>query len=305
MFRVLSEEEASKAVRWRAPQLNNGRAKVANTRQVVSSLTQPAHQDIGELLAGAPLTTTMPQNHTSAPELQASHPVAAASTTPSAPSPKFVASAGLATANVPLPNPSADMLQTSYDEGYLLGSEKGYLRGSEEGYLRGSEEGQARGFAEGNAALHQETVVRLNGVITALNQSKIASDDTALEQEVLELSLEIARVLLRREIGVEPEALGNLVKQGLQQLPSSNDVMKSVRLHPLDAKVIRQLLIDTENLEVIDDPDLAQGDCIVESASSVVHAGLDDWLENMASQLGIYPKSDEIHDIDGGRVTTP
>lgn len=53
MFRVLSEEEASKAVRWRAPQLNNGSTKVANTRQVVSSLTQPPHQDIGNLMADA------------------------------------------------------------------------------------------------------------------------------------------------------------------------------------------------------------------------------------------------------------
>ena len=289
MFRVLSEEEASKAVRWRAPQLNNGSTKVANTRQVVSSLTQPPHQDIGNLMADVPLTTATPRTHTSAPELQASHPVAAANMSPSAHSPKLDASAVSATANLPLPNPSADMLQTSYDEGYA----------------RGTKEGQARGFTEGSAALHQQTVVRLNGVIAALNQSKIATNDTALEQEVLELSLEIARVLLRREIGVEPEALGSLVKQGLQQLPSSNGGMRSVRLHSLDAKVIRQLLIDTDNLEIVDDPDLAQGDCIVESASSVVHAGLDDWLENMASQLGIFPKSENVIDSDDGRDTTP
>lgn len=294
MFRVLSEEEARKAVRWRAPELNQNTAQIANTRQVVSSLAQPENQDIEKLLARASLKTTMPQTHTSAPELQASHPIDASSVLSSKDTLEPEVSVST-TANIPLPNPSADMLQTSYDEGYALGRD----------------EGQARGYAEGNAALHQETVVRLNGVIAALSQSKIASDDSALEQEVLALSLEIARVLLRREIAVQPEALSTLVKQGLQQLPSANDAMRRVRLHPLDAKITRDLLADTAKLEIVDDPDLAQGDCIVECASSVVHAGLDNWLENMASQLGILPKVEPdieaqvAFDNDSGQIATP
>lgn len=276
MFRVLSEEEARKAVRWRAPELNKAGVQIADTRQVVSSLKQPTQQDIDTLLAQSPQIRSAPPIHTSAPELQASHGTAASSASITAS--EVEAAMVAVTANVPLPNPSADMLQTSYDEGHS----------------RGWEEGQARGFAEGNAALHQQSVTRLNGVITALNQTRVNSDDSALEQEVLELSLEIARVLLRREVCVEPEALVTLVKQGLQQLPSSNDVMRHVRLHPLDAKVIRELLIDTENLEVIDDPELNQGDCIVDSASSVVHAGIDHWLENIAAQLGIFPVVEEV-----------
>jgi len=285
MFRVLSDEEARKAVRWRAPELNKGSARVANTRQVVSSLRQPVNQDIDTLLSRASLNKTTPQKHTSAPELQASHPIAASNLSAFNQSSEPAAQAASATANIPLPNPSADMLQTSYDEGYN----------------RGAQEGHARGFAEGNSALHQQTVTRLNGVIAALNQSNNLANDAALEQEVLQLSLEVARVILHREISVEPEALGTLIKHGLEQLPGSNDVMRSVRLHPLDAKVIRDLLNDTNNLEIVDDANLSPGDCVVESASSVVHAGIDNWLQSMASQLGILPR----YEVDADQGEEP
>ena len=292
MFRVLSEEESRKAVRWRAPELNKPRKRVANTREVVTSLASTSKEPVSAQFAHVPLPTTTPQRHTSAPELQAIHPVAAASTTIASLSevsdmpvaqtanPAGNGSPESATANVPLPNPSADMLQSSYDEGYT----------------RGWDEGQARGFAEGNAALHQQSITRLNSVVAALENSRLGSGDSALEQEVLSLSLEIARVLLHREISVDPDAMAMLVRQGLQQLPGNREAMREVRLHPLDAKEIRQLMIDTDRLDIIDDADLAQGDCIVECASSVVHAGIDQWLETMASQLGIFPKADELLD---------
>lgn len=273
MFRVLSEDEARKAIRWQAPELGKGNRQVADTRQVVSSVAQPANQNLPKRQIRPQLTKSAPKTHTSAPELQASFPIAASSVNTAAEAPNPDAAS---TANISLSNPSADMLQSSYDEGYT----------------RGLEEGHARGYAEGNAALHQQAVVRLNGVIAALEQARPATSDSEIEQEVTALSLEIARVLLKREIKVDVEALGRLVHLGLEQLPGSQEQMRQVRLHPLDALAIRELLIDTDKLEVVDDSTLAQGDCVVECASSVVHAGVDNWMDTMASQLGLSPISD-------------
>ncbi|MFK7855409.1 MAG: FliH/SctL family protein [Granulosicoccus sp.] len=278
MFRVLSEEEARKAIRWQAPELGKGNAPVADTRQVVSSLTQLANQKQPKQKIRSALPKSEPKTHTSAPELQASHPIAASSTNTSPVDP--INPDAASTVSISLPNPSADMLQSSYDEGYS----------------RGLEEGHARGYAEGNAALHQQTVLRLNGVIAALEQSRPAISDSEIEQEVTSLSLEIARVLLKRELRVDVEALGKLVQLGLEQLPSSQEQMRQVRLHPLDALSIRELLVDTVQLEIVDDSTLAQGDCVVECASSVVHAGVDNWMDSMASQLGLSPVSDSSTD---------
>jgi flagellar biosynthesis/type III secretory pathway protein FliH len=167
------------------------------------------------------------------------------------------------TANISLPNPSADMLQASYDDGY------------------------AKGFAEGNAALHQQSVKELQSIIDGISLSASDYRNEALEQEVLAMSLKIAGLLVRHGIDVDKNALYQLVCLGLEQLPSMTSDAKRVHLHPLDANVVRELLEHNANVQVKDDIALERGQCRIESGASVVHAGIDDWLNSLAKQLGL------------------
>ncbi len=281
MFRVLSDEEAKKVTRWRAPEISGVAANTADSRQVVSALI--SSKDKSSRASGNTPNTAESANieHTSAPALQAAVPAIRQASSSTVASESPASAAMLPTTNIALPNPSADMLQSSYDEGYALGRDEGQKHGADEGY--------ARGFAEGNAALHQQSVAQLNSIIAQLGSVAGQTADAALEQEVLELTLQIARLVLQREISCEPEALMQLIRAGLQQLPSSGDTLRTVRMHPLDARLVRELLDESELLEIVDDSSLQQGDCTLECGASRVEAGVDNWLSSMADQLGLLP----------------
>lgn len=246
MFRVLSEDESKNVVRWQAPDLK-GTVPVANTRQVATPVRLGESLRAGELLRGV------------AAERAGGTPDSdLASTTNAAPR---------QTASVPMPNASATMLQTSYDEGY------------------------ASGYAAGNAALHQESVKQLQGLINVLGKPALKVPDLELEQELVSLALEIARLVVRRELEADPTALASLVRAGMEQLPNATQNPVSVHLHPLDANVLRELTIQPEGVEYLDDVGLKRGDCRIVSGASTVRSGVNDWLEVMGAELGLLPTS--------------
>lgn len=249
MFRVLSEDESKNVVRWQAPDLK-GTVPVANTRQVATPVRLGESLSASELLRGV------------AAERAGGRPDSDLEGGAKSPG-----SEARQTASIPMPNPSANMLQTSYDEGY------------------------ARGYAEGNAALHQESVKQLQGLIDTLGKPALKVPDLELEQEVISLSLEIARLVVKREVEVDPTALASLVRAGMQQLPNAGQSQVSVHLHPLDANVLRELTIQPEGVEFLDDVGLKRGDCRIVSGASTVRSGVNDWLEVMGAELGLLPTS--------------
>lgn len=255
MFRVLSEEEARNVTRWKAPDLSGSSETVAKTRQYASPIKTKLDDSIRSLKSDVPATTTHPEAQISAPELQASQSTTTIETIAT-------------TANIPLPTPSVDMLQASYDDGY------------------------SRGFAEGNAALHQQSVKQLNTIIEAMDRGTSKPYDAALEQDVLALSVDIARLLMRREILERPDGIHQLVQAGLEQLPGLASAPSRVYLHPLDANLVRDVMTDTPNVQIMDDVQLDRGECTIESGSSTVHSGIDNWLDIMAVELGVLPMSE-------------
>lgn len=289
MFRVLSDEEAKKVTRWKAPELSNQAGHIAATRkEVMSRLNADSDAMQQEGKRAKPLATGTRKNT----------PVAKSKKTTSAelaskPA-KTVKKKKVQTASIPVPHPSADMMQTSYDEGYALGYGEGLQKGSDEGQQKGLEEGHSLGFAEGNSALHQKSIGQLNAIITKLGQANPAFSDEALEQELLQMSLDIARLVIRRELSTSPEALMGLVKAGLEQLDVSDEQADcTVHLHPLDAQLLRDVIDSSDHAEIIDDPSLEQGDCVVKCGASTVHAGAEDWLNIAAGQIGLLDKAND------------
>lgn len=254
MFRVLSEEEAEKVIRWKAPDLTGtaiNRAKTSewtapiiplsnDTRRKPTQDNQPTQDN--------PPTREQHPVHTSAPELQAAHQ-----------------GLNLSTTSVAGGNPSVDMLQASYDDGF------------------------ARGHAEGKSAVREQTEQALQQVVEAMDQIAAPMLDRAVHEEVAALSMSIARLLLNREIAIDTDAMQRLVEAGLEQLPALDATSRRVHLHPLDASLVRDALTETPGLKVIDDATMKRGDCLVSSASSKVLCGLDQWLDGMARQLDILP----------------
>jgi flagellar biosynthesis/type III secretory pathway protein FliH len=184
---------------------------------------------------------------TSAPELQA------AKTQEKVPQP----------AATPLDQPTVGMMQSSYDDGY------------------------AQGYAEGTKALMESHVAELSTLISSIRRETETVEQGPVEKEVYALAIDIARILLQREIELVPDTLAQLVKTGLEQLPSTGGGVKQVYLNPIDVEIVRRELSDLPEIALVADDRLGRGECRLQSQSSTVHAGLENWLEMMAVELGL------------------
>ncbi|MFK7861381.1 MAG: FliH/SctL family protein [Granulosicoccus sp.] len=264
MFRVLSDEESKKVTRWQAPELGSGTAVVANTRQRANPQQHDSNANVRSLLGSLDLKPGHSQTPSSAPRLQPISPVDVFAN-------RTMMQAGGAEGGIaPV---SAELLQTSYDEGY------------------------SRGFAEGNSALHQHSIKELRTVIAALTEVSERAEDTDLENELVALSMDIARVVIRREISMAPEILHEIVIAGLEQIEGGSAAQRAY-LHPLDANIVREHLSADSVLRVLDDPSLERGACRIESGSSVVNAGIENWLEIVSAQLGLVPDAADAPVVD-------
>lgn len=246
MFRVLSEEEAAKAIKWKAPDFGSTASHIVQARDVVSPVTLNAIEP-GANAPSLPITPAAASTPTSAPALQA-----AQSQENTAPA--------MAEA---LSSPSVDMMQSSYDDGF------------------------AQGYADGSKALRDTKIAELSNLITAITQATPPVQEDALESEIYGLSIDIARVLLQRELSSEPDAMARLVKAGLDQLPSNASGPKKIFLNPIDIQWVKQELKDIPDTAFIVDESLVRGQCRIQSESSTVQAGLENWLNSMAVELGI------------------
>ncbi len=155
--------------------------------------------------------------------------------------------------------PSAEMLQTSYDEGY------------------------AEGFTEGTVAAGAEATRRMSDWLAAFETASSQRNE-ALEAETLALARAMARLILHREVEQDGSVMRGIVRQALELLPE-RAAQAAIRMNPQDASVVRGLMQDNPVATIVDDDTLARGDCLVESGAATVNAGIDQWLEAIASTV--------------------
>lgn len=273
LFRILTDEEARHVKRWQAPSLSNENGSVALTNDDIGSdLSDPGGAALLEMRRFVPAAELHDDANPHSEHAVASAGINQAATAAADLAPDALDVSGAVdvvqknkqqasrqVSRVSLPNPSADMLQASYDEGY------------------------ATGFAEGNAEVHQQDMNHLGELIGSLSRQSLVLD-AALEQEVLELARAMARLILHREVEQDPELMRGIVREALRQLPPA-DKVPSVYLHPLDAGVVRALMSDDEAEMLVEDAGLPRGGCVLESGSTRMRAGLDDWLAAIASNV--------------------
>lgn len=146
------------------------------------------------------------------------------------------------------------------------------------------EEGRACGYAEGQAAVRSsahEAAARLTAALVRERDRR----DAAVEEELLALARAIARLVLRRELAHDAEAMRALVREALAQLPAVT-TPPSVHLHPEDAAALTASVAPPEAERLVADASLARGDCRIEAGASIVDAGIDAWVARIATEDG-------------------
>jgi flagellar assembly protein FliH len=149
----------------------------------------------------------------------------------------------------------------------------------EEAYARGHAEGLAKGMEEA-----RRQAKRLADALDVLAQPLRELDERVID-EVVTMTLAIARQLVRRELRSDPGQIVGVVQQAVSALPVAAQRVR-VTLHPEDAATVREVLgEDRAAWEIVEDLTLTRGGCRVETEHSRIDASVERRLNAIAAEL--------------------
>lgn len=156
----------------------------------------------------------------------------------------------------------------------------------QEGYNAGHAEGLAQGYAEGQqqAALEATRLSALANTFT----TEIGKADETISQQVLDLSIDLARALLKSALEIRPELVIPIVKEAVRYLPALHPPAL-LFLNPDDAVLVRARIgdeLEKTGWQLTDDTQLERGSCRVETASNQIDATLPTRWQRLAAALG-------------------
>lgn len=159
-------------------------------------------------------------------------------------------------------------LQKGLDEGRRIGHEQGREQGLQEGRVQGQKEGYEAAYKKAEAGINQQKQL-LNSVMTHLTHA-MNEQDYQLEHALLNLSKEIAKHVIQRELKIDNSHIINIVRQAVATLPPSRDNVRILVNHD-DLAVIEQAIADSgDSLRVIGSKQIERGGCRVETDQSAV-----------------------------------
>jgi flagellar assembly protein FliH len=154
----------------------------------------------------------------------------------------------------------------------------------QEAFQKGLRQGEAEGRKQTLAQLDAE-LQRLGRAIAEMAGLRRIIRREA-EEELVRLSLAIARRILHRELTVDPEALTGLVKAALEKL-DLRDTFR-VRMHPDHADAVARCLAQIgapQKIEVVPDTSLEKGSVIFETGRGSLDASAETQLAEIQRGL--------------------
>lgn len=160
----------------------------------------------------------------------------------------------------------------------------------EQAEQRGYEAGMAKAEAEMKPRF-AELDARVKKLDTLLQfvARPLTELDAEVEKTLLQLTLAVGKQLARRELTVDPAQVIAIIRESLQELPSTAREIR-VLLHPEDAAIVRERLTTPVNERawtIVEDPTMSRGGCIVRTETSTIDARLDSRISAViANALG-------------------
>lgn len=179
------------------------------------------------------------------------------------------------------------------------------------GFRTGYEEGFARGSADVEAAIadHRRNAERLGSLCTAIEQAvaSLRADDAeairSIEDAVVEMALGIAESVIGREVA-DGDVVAATIGRALRLRPPEGTPI--VRVAPTDLAVAAEaldagLIPSTSDVELVGDPTIAPGGCVVETDVSTVDAQVDEALARVREALA----GDVMDHVNGDPADDP
>lgn len=134
-------------------------------------------------------------------------------------------------------------------------------------------EGFAAGHVEGLAAA-QADIRKQRAQLEALFEAAarpLQALDGQTEQALATLAILVARRVVAAELRMAPELVLRAVQQAVAAVPAAGQALR-VHVHPEDLPLLQAAATTDSHWECVADPQLARGDCVVESARSHLDA---------------------------------
>jgi flagellar assembly protein FliH len=152
----------------------------------------------------------------------------------------------------------SELVEQQIAKGYAEGWQRGLAEGRKTGHAEGNEAG-SKAAAEARSAQSE----RLAAILARLG-APIPALESAIEEAVVGLALEVARCVIGSEISRSREYLVNLIREAIAKVPIEMSGVKVV-LNPADLEPVRTLSpeIEDRGTALVGDDSVEPGDCFV------------------------------------------
>ncbi len=150
-------------------------------------------------------------------------------------------------------------------------------RRSQEAFHNGLRQGQNEGRGSAHAEVEAELQKLGRAIVEVTGLRHAVRRET--EEELVRLSLTIARRIIHRELTVDPEALAGLVRSAVEKIELRE--LHRVRTHPAHAASLARCIEQIgapQKVEVAGDPSLERGAAILETSRGSLDASVDTQL---------------------------
>ena len=202
-----------------------------------------------------------------------------------------------------------EIRQSAYQEGLEQGHQEGFSKGKEEGLEAGFKEGKAQGvdaghqegLARGQAEI-EERATRLDALMRLLHEPQ-QQIDSQVEQELVELTEQLARAVVHHELQTNPAILLQTLKEAIDLLPFQQQTVR-IQLNPADQDLIQQTYSDDQieqrgwRLEA--EPALAMGDLRLLTEQSDISIHMQQRMNKVSQQFLA-----QLHQFNEPQTATP
>ncbi|QWD48407.1 hypothetical protein G6658_03795 [Polynucleobacter paneuropaeus] len=174
---------------------------------------------------------------------------------------------------IPLPLPTTEEIQAIKDKAFADGLESGY----KDGYAKG------KSLAESENLIDKQVLQKLTEQFSTV----IANKSIEICEDVLSLSLAIAKSMVKTEVKVNPAVICPLILEGTKKLVDINQLQ--LFLNPFDASIVRKYLqaeLEAHQWQIMDDPEMEQGGCRLQTAQNSVDASNESRWKVVTEGLG-------------------
>jgi len=145
-------------------------------------------------------------------------------------------------------------------------------------------QGYDAGYAKGAAAAAAEAS-RLAVLADSVHQ-EINGLEQRISEDLVRLSLTLARSLVRESLKVHPELIEAIVRESVHDVPPFSQCTR-LRMHPEDARLLGAHIAKEIGTEwtIVEDPAITRGGCRVETSASEIDATLETRWQRLSAAL--------------------